>query len=74
MKGINEIGHRKSDELIVDFRGEQAGRSYEQQRADCWGQFACEISSEWIESLTQDEVLQLYKDTGRGVKLWIQAP
>lgn len=64
------ISRKKLDQLVAEFRSQQAGDSYEQQRADWWDQFTFEISPAWIDVLTEEEAQSLYKNTGWGVKLY----
>ena len=64
------ISRKKFDQLVAEFRRQQDAGSYEQRRADWWGTFTFQISPEWIDAVTEEEALQLYKTTGWGVKLY----
>jgi hypothetical protein len=48
MKEVNMISRKRLTQLVAEFRGEQAGANYEQQRAEWWGQVTFEITPGWI--------------------------
>jgi hypothetical protein len=64
------ISKNKLDQLVAEFRHKDESGSYEQQRADWWSHFTFDVTSEWIEALTEEKALRLYKNTGWGVKLY----
>ncbi len=64
------IPKKKLDQLVAEFREHQERGSYEQQRAEWWSGFSFDVTEQWIEDLSEDEALQLYKKTGWGVKLY----
>jgi len=64
------ISKNKLDQLVAEFRRKDESGSYEQQRAEWWSHFTFDITPEWIEALTEEEALRLYKNAGWGVKLY----
>ena len=64
------INRNTFDQLVAEFRTEDESGTYEQRRAEWWGQFSFDLTPDWIDDLTQDQALQLYKTTGWGVKLY----
>jgi hypothetical protein len=66
------IDERIFDELVAEFRREDAKGGYEERRREWWGKLGVKelITEEGIERLDPDAALWLYKNVGWGAKLY----